>query len=94
MITTDALAARLEKKSHSPGCINAVTAFRLRTLDEALRMAYRFVGGNISYSQPASDMGPEPSDRFSYDAGPVLAFIQTALGQSHDEIMASPTDSE
>lgn len=57
---------------------------RLRTL---LRETYRFIDSYVYYSQPAPDMGPEPSDQFSHEAPEALRAIQAALGQSHDEIL-------
>lgn len=59
----------------------------IKRLRNALASAYQFIDGNVHYSQPAYDMGPEPSDQFSYEAGPVCTMIQRILGLGHDEIL-------
>lgn len=49
---------------------------------KALEGALAFIESQMSYSQPAHDMGDEPSDQFTYDAIPVAMEIRAALSAS------------
>lgn len=48
-------------------------------LRDAAETALKFIESQMSYSQPAHDMGEEPSDQFTYDAVPVVMDLQKAL---------------
>lgn len=51
-------------------------------LREALADALAFIESQMSYSQPAHDMGEEPSDQFTCDAIPVAMQLRAALAST------------
>ena len=47
----------------------------------ALKNALKFIESEMSYTQPAYDMGEEPANKFTHDAVPYCMEIQSALTQ-------------
>lgn len=74
------------------GYAEAATDAEIAKLRAALISAYKFIDGNVSYSQLAFDQGPEPSDQFSFEAGPVCAMVQRVLGMGHGEILETKSE--
>ncbi len=46
---------------------------------DAAQQALKFIESQMHYSQPSYDSGLEPSDQFTYDAGPIVMALQESL---------------
>lgn len=80
-----------EVRSTSETIANAHLLVAAPDLLAAVQSALSFIESEMHYSQPAPDMGEEPSDQFTYDAIPVAMELQAALAKAVS--VTSSTDS-
>ena len=61
---------------------------------EVLADALAFLESEMHWSQPAPDMGEEPSDQFTYDAIPVAMALRAALQSVEGGVQGSSADGQ
>lgn len=71
------------------GALDELAALRERVavLEEVLRDSYSFIDDNVRMVDMSPESGYEPADQFSYEAMPLLSFIQATLREDHEQIL-------